>query len=179
MLHFYPLRDEKDRLAGVLGVVSPAPPPMRAAEVSPARRLHAELSALRMALRARFGPTSLVARGQAMRRICAQVELAQNSQSPVLFVGAPGTGKEHLARVIHFGSPTKAGWFVPLDCRRLGPDEIERVWNRLLESVRVSPGAAPSTGLQPGTVFLADVEFLPRDVQERVVGIFSSAAGKP
>src|SRR5436190_21947538 len=59
LLHFFPLRDEKGRTNAVLGVVAPLPAVVES-EVSPARRLHAELAALRMTSRARFGRQTLV-----------------------------------------------------------------------------------------------------------------------
>ncbi len=177
MLHFFPLCDDKGRQTGVLGVISVLPPPAKGADVSPARQLHAELAALRMTLRSRFGPATLVARGIAMQRVLAQIEIAQNCQSPVLLTGAPGTGREHVARMIHFGGPAKGNSFVPLDCRQQAADEIARFWNRLLDSAPSPAGAVAAAGAQPGTVFLNDVECLPRDFQERLVLAFSSAAG--
>jgi len=108
-----------------------------------------------------------------MRRVLAQLELAQSSRAAVLITGAPGTGKEHLARVIHLGGPGRANWFVPLDCRRLGAEELDRVWNRLLDSLRPERGAAAGSP-QPGTVLLSDVELVPRDLQERLVALFSA-----
>jgi DNA-binding NtrC family response regulator len=173
MLHFFPLRDEKERVSGVVGIISSLPAPGGGAETTPARELHAELAALRMSLRARFSSNTPVSRSATMRRILAQVELAMNTQAFVLLAGGPGTGKEHLARVIHFGGAGRANFFIPLDCRRLGPDELIRVWNRILESHHLEPGPRNTTSPLPGTVFLADVEFLPRDLQERLVRIFA------
>jgi DNA-binding NtrC family response regulator len=169
LAHFFPIRDEKDRLTAVLGIISDLPPPGQMSDVSPARQLHAELAVLRSNLRSRFGANTIVARSMIMRRILGQVELALSSQAFVLLSGAPGTGKEHLARVAHFGGSGRANWFVPLDCRRLGPDELHRVWNRILESSQTGSGSRPSASSLPGTVFLADIEFLPRDLQERLV----------
>jgi transcriptional regulator with PAS, ATPase and Fis domain len=173
MLHFFPLRDEKERLSGVVGIVSPLPSAGPGADTTPARQLHAELAALRMSLGTRFASNTPVSRSTAMRRVLAQVELAMNSQAFVLLTGGPGTGKEHLARVIHFGGAGRANVFIPLDCRRLGPDELNRVWNRILESHQTGPGRRDQASPLPGAVFLADVEFLPRDLQERLVRIFS------
>ncbi len=173
MLHYFPLRDEKERLIGVLGVVSPLPAGGPAPETTPPRQLHAELAALRISLRTRFASNTPVSRSMAMRRILAQVELAMNSQAFVLLSGDPGTGKEHLARVIHFGGAGRANFFIPLDCRRLGAEELHRVWNRILESYQTEPGRRHPASPLPGTVFLADVEFLPRDLQERLVQIFA------
>jgi DNA-binding NtrC family response regulator len=50
---------------------------------------------------------------------------------------------------------------------------LQRILNRILESYQAAPGARAPGNPLPGTVFLADVEFLPRDVQERLVGICS------
>jgi DNA-binding NtrC family response regulator len=75
--------------------------------------------------------------------------------------------------MIHFGGSGQANWFVPLDCRRLGADELQRVWARLLEVHR--PHSGGTSGPQPGTVYLADVECVPRDLQERLVKEFASA----
>src|SRR5262249_9187947 len=98
-------------------------------------------------------------------------ELAMSSQAFVVLSGPAGTGKEHLARLVHYGGEGRANWFVPLDCRRLPADELQRIWNRMLESHQAASGSAASGSPLPGTVFLADVEFLPRDLQERLVRI--------
>ncbi len=173
MLHFFPLCDNEGRQTAVLGIVGVWPAPERAIETSPARQLHAELAALRMTLRARFASNTIVAHGLAMRRVLAQVDLAVGTRAFVIFSGSPGSGKEHLARVVHFGGSERAKSFVPLDCRRLGANELTRVWDRLLESHASDPESGASASPLPGTVFLADVEFLPRDLQERLVGVFS------
>jgi DNA-binding NtrC family response regulator len=170
LLHFYPLRDDEDRIHGVLGIILPLDQPRAAPDISPARQLHAELADARHSLSARFGPGSLIAKGPAMRKVLVQLELARQSGIPVLLQGEPGAGKEHLARLIHITSPDHGDWFVPLDCRRLSADELERVWLRLIETHRpTSRGGAP----QPGTVYLSDVERLPRELQERIVKAFA------
>jgi DNA-binding NtrC family response regulator len=170
LLHFYPLRDDGEGVHGVLGIILPLDQPRPAPDISPARQLHAELAAVRHSLRARFGPSSLVGQGISMRKVLIQVALAQQGSTAVLLEGEPGTGKEHLARMIHFSRPERGDWFIPLDCRRLSAEELERVWLRLIETHRpTSRGSAPL----PGTVYLADVEFLPRELQERLVREFA------
>ncbi|MFN0055309.1 MAG: sigma 54-interacting transcriptional regulator [Planctomycetales bacterium] len=171
-VHFFPVRDDAERFQGVLGIIVPAHPPAGAAEASPARQLHAELAAARMALRARFGPQSLVAHDVPMQKALVQVSLAQQTSAGVLLTGEMGTGKEHFARVIHHGGLHRADWFVPLECRRVGPDELDRVWTRLVEPSR---GAASSgSATRPGTVYLADVESIPRDLQERILQAYAA-----
>lgn len=84
LLSFFPLCDEKGRVQSVLGVIQPMPAPQSATPVSPARELHAELAAARTALRARFGPQTLVAQGPAMRKVLEQLRIARQIESHVL-----------------------------------------------------------------------------------------------
>jgi DNA-binding NtrC family response regulator len=171
LIHFFPLRASKDKdrdkVVAVMGVVvlvrTPGPP----APVSPVLQLHAELAALRSTLRTRFGEETLVTRSPAMVKVLNQVELAITSPVHVSLIGEPGTGKEHLARLIHYAGPKKDGWFVPLDCAKLDSSELERVLGRLIE-VQIS-GVAPGVRPQPATVYLASIERLPRDLQEKLV----------
>lgn len=171
MLHFFPLHDDQGKITGVAGLIMPRSS-ARGTPAAPAWELHAELAALRMTLRARFGPNSLVAASPAMRRVLAQIDLARQSVAHLLFTGEAGTGREHLARAIHLGSPNKATAFVPLDCRRLGADELERVLHRLLD-VHARRSNTTGAGLQSGTLYLADVDSLPRDLQEQLVRGFA------
>src|SRR5579863_6054319 len=189
LVNYFPLRDATGETTAVLGVIAPLPAASQR-DVFPARQLHAELAALRNSSRARFGRQTLVAQSAAMRRVLAQVELAQKSQAFVLLTGGPGTGKEHVARVIHIGGAAKASSFVTLDCRRTGADELIRVWNRIVEARSISyedasqdtksvdPESAaavkPRTTPLPGTILLVDVEFLPRDLQESLVAFFAA-----
>jgi len=171
LIHFFPLRGtkdkERDKVVAVLGVISLMKvlgPPV---PTSPVLQLHAELAALRSELRSRFGEETLVSRSPAMLKVLNQVELAIKSPVHVSLTGEPGTGKEHLARLIHYAGPMKAGWFVPLNCAKLDSNELERVLGRLIE-VQLS-GVAPGVRPQPATVYLAEIEHLPRDLQEKLI----------
>jgi len=177
MLHFFPLRDARNKVTSVLGIVTPIKQPARTTSVSPTQQVHAELAALRGTLRARFGEQTLVCRSPAMAKVLNQLDLARQSRAFVFLEGEAGTGKEHFARVIHYSSPQRANWFVPLDCRRLDADELGRILGRLLELHLSTPagGARP----QPGTLYLADVEHLPRDLQEQIARAFAEHKGEP
>lgn len=132
------------------------------------RPWRAELSAARARVRERHALPLVVTNSPAMRRVLAQADLARESSGSVLFVGEGGTGKEHFARAIHFGGPAKGQWFVPLECGRLTQDELTQVVFRLLE--RHEPTASPSGNLPPpGTVYLADCDQLPRELQTAIL----------
>jgi DNA-binding NtrC family response regulator len=178
LLHFFPLRDEEGSQIGVLGIVKPfaAVPPIPSA-TSPLHQLHAELTALRVAMRDRLGTSALTCRSDGMRRVLGQVELAQQCTAHVSIEGEPGTGKEHVARVIHFGSSAKARWFIPVDCAASSPEELLQTFDRLYEEAYHESSRPLS--LQPGTLYLAHVDSLPRDLQQALVQMATPADPTP
>ncbi|MBC7820177.1 MAG: sigma 54-interacting transcriptional regulator, partial [Planctomycetaceae bacterium] len=170
LVRFIPIRDGHDHVTSVLGLISLLPPPPTDQSQSLSLRYHAELSALRWSLRQRYGLKTVVAKSPLMRRVLEQVGLARNSQVPVLFVGPRGVGKEHLARAIHQEAESPTGSFVPLDCRQ-SPFSLLQTLKRLLHP---EADDVPVGGLRPRTLFLIDVEQLPRDVQERLLAEYQS-----
>ena len=177
LIHFFPLIDSDGNPRGTLAVITPIPAAHPPEETSPARELHAELASLRIALRRQFGRAGLICRCSAMRRVLNQIDLACRSDVPISLVGEKGTGKEHIARHIHYATGAEGRPFVPLDCRQLSAIDLKPILKRLSEG-DVPAGTVPddpfsSSGLRPSTVYLADVDCLARDVQEMVIKMFS------
>ncbi|MDA1214028.1 MAG: sigma 54-interacting transcriptional regulator, partial [Planctomycetota bacterium] len=166
LVHFFPLEQDR-QIDLILIVISPLKSPHSTAGVSPAQKWHAELASLRLQLRQRFGISSCVANSSSMQRVLTQMQLAKSVRSAVHFVGEAGTGKEHLARSIHYDADPKKRSFVPLDCRQIPVRELKQTVRRLLaDNAREGD---PSAALYPGTVFLINVECTPRDVQEAII----------
>ncbi len=165
LVRFIPIRDGHDHVTSVLGLISPLPVPPTDQPQSLSLRYHAELSALRWSLRQRYGLKTVIAQSPLMRRVLEQVGLARASHVPVHFVGPRGVGKEHLARAIHQETESPVGSFVPLDCRQ-SPFSLLQTVKRLLHP---EADDVPAGALRPRTLFLIDVEQLPRDVQERLL----------
>jgi transcriptional regulator with PAS, ATPase and Fis domain len=177
-LNFIPLTDEEGAVACVIGVIAGPEATDRVATIEPADDLHGELAALRLFLSRRFGTKSLVCKSDAMLRVCEQLSIARSTGSPVLIWGERGTGKEHLARAIHYESAWKSRAFIPLDCQTLSPLELGQTLKRLL--FPSADEVYPSTfALRPGTLYLANVELLPRDAQQIVAEAFRKEDGRP
>ena len=90
-----------------------------------------------------------------MRRLAEQARLAVQTTVPVLLVGEPGTGKQTLARFIHYQGPMRERPFAAIDCVRLPLSALEEVlfgdfYSRL------------------GTVYLREPSRLPRNLQLKV-----------
>jgi DNA-binding NtrC family response regulator len=105
-----------------------------------------------------------------MLRVAEQIRAARQSTAAVCVLGEKGTGKEHLARALHGLGPTSNRAFVPVDCARLPAFELKQTLRRLFpeEDLELAE-ESPVPGLQPGSVYLQNVESLPRDLQEMVV----------
>src|SRR5439155_20075814 len=93
----------------------------------------------------------------ALRRVVEQVRLACQVTAPVLLVGDPGTGKDWLARTIHYQGAGREGAFAALDCRRLPAPAVAHVL------FREGPAGQGLT-----TVYLDEPACLPREMQARL-----------
>ncbi|MDR3618520.1 MAG: sigma 54-interacting transcriptional regulator [Paludisphaera borealis] len=161
---FWPFRGPDGALLGLLGQVREADDPS-AVVASPSHRLRVRLLELRQALYERFGFDTLIGAGLAHHRLLEQVRVASSSLAPTLIVGEPGTGKRHVARVIHQLGAAPGSPLSTFDCQALPADVLER------ELFAAAEAAAPSRlAVDDGsTLLVGDVLALPRDVQLRLV----------
>jgi two-component system nitrogen regulation response regulator NtrX len=83
-------------------------------------RLQTENRRLKQRLSERW---QLVGESPSMRRLAGQVAQLADSDASVLITGENGTGKEVVARNIHFASPRAAAAFVTVNCAAI-PDEL-------------------------------------------------------
>lgn len=176
--HYFPLCFDEGELPRIVGVLLPPAQEAAATPAHVATQLHARLAAARSALWETFRIDAIVAESPAMRRVLHQVQLAAESHVAVHLSGETGTGREFLARTIHYHGPRRLNAFVPLDCAASTAFEVKRTLKRLLE--RSSPDESAAPALQPGAVFLRNVTALPRDVQQFLVESLGrdSAAGQ-
>jgi transcriptional regulator with PAS, ATPase and Fis domain len=74
----------------------------------------------------RFRWERMIGSSQVMQRIRRQGRLAVDSSASVLIIGEVGTGKEHLASAIHYGSQDTEhpGAIVPIECAVLNEELI-------------------------------------------------------
>src|SRR3984957_2969810 len=76
-------------------------------------------------LRQRLGRHEIVWKGDAMRRVMAQLERVAASETRICILGETGTGKELAARTIHERSQRASGPFVTLNCAAIPAELIE------------------------------------------------------
>ena len=81
-----------------------------------ARRAQAALGSLNRRLRSDLVLETVVADSEAMAPVAQRARQLMASDAPMIITGEPGTGKETLARTIHYGSARKNKPFVEMDC---------------------------------------------------------------
>jgi DNA-binding NtrC family response regulator len=86
---------------------------------------------------------------------------------PVLLTGEAGTGKETLARVVHYRGADRERPLAAVDCARLPAEAVAAL---LLGERGSTPG-------RPGAVYLREPGRLPRDLQVRLCGLIASGSG--
>jgi two-component system nitrogen regulation response regulator NtrX len=125
-------------------------------------------------LRQRLGKHEIVWKGEAMKRMMAQLERVAASESRVCIFGETGTGKELIARTIHERSPRSAGPFVTLNCAAVPAELIE---SELFGHEKGSFTGASGRHIgkfeqaDQGTIFLDEIGDMPLNMQAKLLRV--------
>jgi transcriptional regulator with PAS, ATPase and Fis domain len=126
----------------------------------------------RAALPSKRSPNGLIGESAPMRRLCELIAKISQSNSPVLLLGETGTGKELVARAIHFTGLRRGQLLVPIDCSALTPTLVE---SELFGHVRGSFTGAEHSKLgllqaaNKGTIFLDEIGEFPLFLQAKLL----------
>jgi DNA-binding NtrC family response regulator len=125
-------------------------------------------------LRQRLGKHDIVWKGEAMRRVMAQLERVAASESRVCILGETGTGKELVAHTIHERSARAAGPFVTLNCAAVPAELIE---SELFGHEKGSFTGASGRHIgkfeqaDQGTIFLDEIGDMPLNMQAKLLRV--------
>jgi len=125
-------------------------------------------------LRQQLGKHEIVWKGEAMRRVMAQVERVAASEARVCIFGETGTGKELVARTIHERSPRAAGPFVTLNCAAVPAELIEsELFGHEKGSFTGASGRHMGKFEQAdqGTIFLDEIGDMPLNMQAKLLRV--------
>jgi DNA-binding NtrC family response regulator len=170
---FVPLANGADMSSPVLAILNPVEHFRLDLTGHPngSAALHDELQVLQRELKLRYGVHSILGSSPAMMRARAQVKLAAESAASVLIIGPRGTGKEHLAKAIHFAHcESSGGTLLPLSCAVLSPE--------LLRSTLKAMAARREllADRQVDTLLFQDVEQMPAEVQAQVADLLTRSS---
>lgn len=119
-----------------------------------------------------FDKGKIIGKSKAMKEIFKAIGILSENRVTVLIEGETGTGKELIARAIHFNSPAKDMPFIPINC--------SAIVGTLLESELFGHEKGAFTGAHRtkkgkfevagcGTIFLDEVSEIPYELQAKLL----------
>jgi len=138
------------------------------------RKKDREIRQLREELRGTYSFSNIVSQSDSMNQVFKSVRQVADTDATVLVLGETGTGKEMLAKAIHFNSSRKAKPFIVITCSALSES--------LLESELFGHEQGAFTGARRfrvgkfeeanrGTVFLDEIGDIPLHLQTKLLRV--------
>lgn len=120
---------------------------------------------------------------QYLKKIYQQAKkISSRGNAPILITGEKGTGKEFLAKNIHYISSSLQHPFFIMNCSHLALDNFELKLGQYLSALPHTPDAQSSSGSGPlqmgGTIFLRDVGKLDSHIQGKVFDVLKENCGR-
>lgn len=138
------------------------------------RRLEREVDRLRTEVEGSFGLPGIIGTGPWRDALVDLIQRSAAADSNVLILGETGTGKELIARAVHYASPRRRGPFVPFNCARYTDSLIEsdlfgHEAGAFTGAVRAHRGKFEQAS--GGTLFLDEVGLMPPETQARLLRV--------
>jgi len=136
------------------------------------RHLRHEVSTLRQELRTRYHFENLIGKSRAMQEVFGLIEQVAGSRSTVMVYGKSGTGKELVAKAIHYNSPRSAKAFVAVNCAAIPAELLE---SELFGHEKGAFTGAIATKVGKfelatgGTLFLDEIGHMRLDLQAKIL----------
>jgi len=146
------------------------------------RNLEVEVERLRTELKNRHRFGNIVGRGPKMREVFGLTRAAADSDAPVLIEGESGSGKEVIARAIHYEGKRSAGPFVPVNCSALPAELLEselfgHCRGAFTGALQDAPGLFQSA--QGGTILLDEITEMPLEAQAKLLRVLEDKRVRP
>ncbi|MDA7644864.1 sigma-54 dependent transcriptional regulator [bacterium] len=131
----------------------------------------------------RWGFDGIIGQSPQLESVLKQVQILQQAdKTSALITGASGTGKEMVARAIHYGGSRAKGPFVPMNCSAIPTELVEStLFGHLKGSFTGATGA--KLGLfemaHNGTLFLDEIGEMPLELQAKLLRVLESGTFTP
>jgi Nif-specific regulatory protein len=136
------------------------------------RKLITENIELRKELKGQYSFKNMVGKNEQVRKILEQVKTVSNTSAPVLISGETGTGKEQIAKIVHFLSDRRDKKFISVNCAAIPENLLES------ELFGFSKGAFTGASgdkkgkfelADNGTLFLDEIGEMPLHLQTKIL----------
>ncbi len=135
-------------------------------------RLREEVRSLRRSLDEKYGFENIIGRSPALLYILEAAARAAQTDATVLIRGETGTGKELLAKGIHFNSPRRNRPFITINCGAIPRELLEsELFGHLKGSFTgaISHKKGKVEMADGGTVFLDEIGDVPHELQVKLL----------
>lgn len=130
-----------------------------------------EIQKLRNEVTQRSGFRNIIGRSNAMRHVFDMTRLAGTVDRTVLVTGESGSGKELVARAIHYESPRKHENLVTVDCSGLAEHLLESELFGHIKGSFTGASADKKGAFEEadgGTIFLDEISDAPKSLQQKL-----------
>ncbi len=146
------------------------------------RRLQREVELLRQEVERKYSFSNIIGKSKAMQDIFALIQRLSHARSNVLITGRSGTGKELIAKALHYNSERRAMPLVTVNCSAI-PES-------LLESELFGHEKGAYTGAitsrrglfetaNGGTLFLDEIGDMPLGSQSKLLRVVETGEVRP
>ena len=147
---------------------------MRISKVQQESLLIRENRLLRMEVRKKFEFSNLIGKSKKMQEVFSLIEKVAPSNSTVLIYGGSGTGKELVAKAIHYNSPRADHPFLPFNCGAIPETLVEselfgHTKGAFTGAIQAKKGLFEEAN--GGTLFLDEISTIPPSVQVKLLRV--------
>lgn len=140
------------------------------------------INALNNQLGSRYSYGSMIGKSKPMQDLYTMLDKIKSSESTVLVQGENGTGKELIARAIHFNSPRKDAQFVTVNCSAFNENLLDselfgHVKGSFTGAIKDKKGLFESA--DKGTLFLDEIGDMSLTMQVKLLRVLQDGTLTP
>jgi len=129
---------------------------------------------LRMEVRKKFEFTNIIGKSKKMQEVFSLIEKVAPGNSTVMIYGGSGTGKELVAKAIHYNSPRADRPFIPFNCGAIPETLVEselfgHTKGAFTGAIQAKKGLFEETN--GGTLFLDEISSILPSVQVKLLRV--------
>jgi DNA-binding NtrC family response regulator len=146
------------------------------------KHLRTEIQRLQHEVEGHYHFDRIIGKSPAMQRVFALVDRLKDSPVNILLTGESGTGKDRIARTLHYHSSRKQAPFVPVNCAALPEHLLESELfgyrrGAFTDARTDKPGLFVAA--HNGTLFLDEVGELPLPIQAKLLRVLEDKEVRP